>query len=84
MPDSVKTQTGNRLATMGLVVLGALCGILALENHNVRQDQFAMRHAYGTFLARKVKGKPMVEWIRPDSLAVFPSGQGYIACSLMR
>src|SRR5687768_18300518 len=37
-------------AAMGLLIMGALCGILALENHSVRQDQQALRHAYGTFL----------------------------------
>lgn len=61
-----------------------LAGILAGENWAITQDVQQMRYSYGSFLASKAGGKPLGSMIRPGSLAVFQSAQGYVACAVMK
>lgn len=68
-----------------IALLLGVIGILWLENHAVREDQAAMKHAYGTFLAQKIKGRPLVELIKPGSLAVLRTKSGgAVGCAAFR
>lgn len=73
----------NRLLAFLCVLLTGFCMVLALENRAVRNDQRAMQYAYGSFLARRVNGKPLTSMIRRNSLAVFKAPEGIVACGQM-
>ena len=69
---------------MAVIFLLALAGNLYLENKEVREDQDAMKYAYGSFLSKKVKGQPLSARIHVGSLAVFQSDQGTVGCAIFR
>ena len=66
------------------LILAAIAGNLYLENTEVRRDQEEMASIYNKFLAIKVGGETLQSKIRQDSLAVFKSQSGLVACAVMR
>jgi hypothetical protein len=65
-----------------IVLIGAL-GIACLEVRAVRDDQKRMKAIYDAFLGRKIKDKRLGDMIKPNSLAVFNSKSGYVACAVI-
>lgn len=65
-----------------MTLLAGVTLVAVLEAHAVRQDHNAMRQAYGSFLAKRVGGRPLVERIERGSLAVFRTSRGTVACSI--
>ena len=73
-----------RVAWFACILLTALCLILALENAAVRSDQRQMKAAYSSFLSTKAGGSTLEAKIKPNSLALFKSAQGVVACAMMK
>ena len=73
-----------RLVTLSLLVLTALTLHYRFEALGARRDQEAMKHAYDSFLAQKVRGFPLSEHIREDGVSVFQSTKGTIVCGIAK
>jgi outer membrane protein assembly factor BamD (BamD/ComL family) len=73
-----------RLKTIAILVLTGLCFHFFQEVREVRRDQEEMFKAYESFLATKVKGFPMSEYIKEGSTAAFRSSKGTVVCAILK
>lgn len=74
----------NRAQTFLIICLLALAGVQRLEVMAVRDDQAKMKAVYDGFLGKRIKGKRMGDFVKPDTVALFPSNQGYVACAVIK
>lgn len=72
-----------RLLTFLVLLLTAICGELAIENHAVRVDQARMEDSYAAFLAKKAGKHTLGELINQRTLAVFKSPKGMVGCAVV-
>lgn len=73
-----------RLLIFCVCLLTGMVAVLGLELHDTRKDLAVMAKAYQSFLDRKAGGRPLSERIKPDSLAVFKSGQNIVGCAIVK
>jgi hypothetical protein len=61
------------MMVMGLFIQG-------LENHHLRDTVTAVATRYGFLLERTVKGKPVLDMVKPGTLGILPLKEKVIIC----
>jgi len=76
--------TEHRLKNIGLVALSIMCYMIWDDSRAIKKELRTMESAYERFLSKKSDGKELRNYVRRDTLSVFPiSSTEGVVCAII-